>query len=133
MNYLARGGNPRRPATLRIIIGNVAHHRRHHCPSSSASSRNIVGLSRTAYILAMSDLAPDRAALESLLDFYVEACVNCALDEAPHDRFAAAAPRAPPPDPRPAPLQPALEAARSRRPLPPPAASPAEAAEDARE
>src|SRR3954453_18518873 len=91
MNYLARGGNPRRPATLRIIIGNVAHHRRHHCPSSSASSRNIVGLSRTAYILAMSDLAPDRAALESLLDFYAEAGVDCALDEAPHDRFAEAA------------------------------------------
>src|SRR4051812_44902469 len=81
----------------------------------------------------MSDLSPDRAALESLLDFYVEAGVDCALDEAPHDRFAEAARPAPPPEPSPAPFPPALEAAPSRRPLPPPPASPVEAAEDARE
>src|SRR4051794_21862743 len=129
MNYLARGGNPRRPATLRIIIGNVAHHRRHHCPSSSASSRNIVGLSRTAYILAMSDLAPDRAALESLLDFYAEAGVDCALDEAPHDRFAEAA--RPAPAQRPAALIP--DTAPSRPPLSPAPPPPAQAAQDARE
>jgi uracil-DNA glycosylase len=134
MNYLGCGSNPRRPtrsstsfdivATLRVIVGNVAHHR----PSSS---RNIVPLSRTAYILAMSDLAPDRAALESLLDFYAEAGVDCALDDAPHDRFAEGA--RPTPEPRPAALPPALEAAPSRRPLPPAPASPVEAAEDARE
>jgi uracil-DNA glycosylase len=134
MNYLACGSNPRRAdtsfdiaATLRVIVGNVAHHRP---SSSSASSRNIVGLSRTAYISGMSDLAPDRAALESLLDFYAEAGVDCALDEAPHDRFAEAARPAPA---QPRALPPALDTAPSRRPLPPAPASPVEAAEDARE
>ncbi|GGC62614.1 uracil-DNA glycosylase [Chelatococcus reniformis] len=41
----------------------------------------------------------DQAALEALLAFYVEAGIDCALDEAPHDRFAEpdAAPRAPAP------------------------------------
>ena len=79
----------------------------------------------------MSDLSADRAALESLLDFYAEAGVDCALDDAPHDRFAEAA--------RPAPAQrrarrpPIAEAAPSRRPLSPAPASPVEAAEDARE
>ncbi|HKH33448.1 MAG TPA: uracil-DNA glycosylase, partial [Beijerinckiaceae bacterium] len=57
----------------------------------------------------MADASPDRAALESLLDFYVEAGVDCALDEAPHDRFAEAA--------RPAPAAPVVE-----RPAPRPAA-----------
>ena len=142
MNYLARGGNPRRAdtsfdvlATLRVIVGNVAHHRRHFGPSSSASSRNIVGLSRTAYISGMSDLAPDRAALESLLDFYVEVGVDCALDAAPHDRFAEAARPAPAQRPAPPPVSPAplLDTAPSRRPLSPAPASPVEAAEDARE
>jgi len=108
---------------LRVIVGNVAHHR----PSSS---RNIVPLSRTAYILAMSDLSADRAALESLLDFYAEAGVDCALDDAPHDRFAEAARPAPAQRPAPAPI---AEAAPSRRPLSPASASPVEAAEDARE
>jgi len=78
----------------------------------------------------MSDLAPDRAALESLLDFYAEAGVDCALDEAPHDRFAEAARPAPA---QPRALPPALDTAPSRRPLPPAPASPVEAAEDARE
>jgi uracil-DNA glycosylase len=36
----------------------------------------------------MPDIAPDRAALVALLDFYVAAGVDCALDERPHDRFA---------------------------------------------
>src|SRR3712207_4212907 len=31
---------------------------------------------------------PDHAALQALLDFHVEAGVDCALDETPHDRFA---------------------------------------------
>jgi uracil-DNA glycosylase family 4 len=115
---------------LRVIVGNVAHHRRHHRPSSSASSRIIVGLSRTAYILTMSDLSADRAALESLLDFYAEAGIDCALDEAPHDRFAEAARPAPAQRPAPPPI---LDTAPSRRPLSPAPASPAEAAEDARE
>jgi DNA polymerase len=41
----------------------------------------------------MSDLSPDRAALQALLDFHVEAGVDLALDEAPHNRFAAAKPQ----------------------------------------
>ena len=36
---------------------------------------------------------PDRDALLALLDFHVEAGVDLALDETPHDRFAEAAPR----------------------------------------
>ena len=36
-------------------------------------------------------MRPDRAALQALLDFHVEAGVDCALDETPHDRFAEAA------------------------------------------
>src|SRR5215211_2364114 len=59
----------------------------------------------------------DPRALQSLLDYHVEAGVDCALDETPHDRFAedqaeaaarsAPAPRSPeeprPPVPAPAP------------------------------
>jgi uracil-DNA glycosylase family 4 len=84
----------------------------------------------------MADASPDRAALESLLDFYVEAGVDCALDEAPHDRFAEAARPAPaaPVVERPAPRPAALETAPSRRSFAPAAAaSPAAAAQDARE
>ncbi len=36
----------------------------------------------------MQDLPTDRDALQALLDFHVEAGVDIALDEAPHDRFA---------------------------------------------
>src|SRR3954465_5159027 len=48
----------------------------------------------------------DRDAAFALLDFYVEAGVDCALDEAPHDRFAEdqaepAHARSAPPAPRP--------------------------------
>ena len=56
------------------------------------------------HISAMAGL--DRSALTALLEFYAEAGVDCALDEAPHDRFAQAEPeanpipRAPPPPPR---------------------------------
>ncbi len=84
----------------------------------------------------MSDLSADRAALESLLDFYAEAGVDCALDDAPHDRFAEAARPAPAHRPAPPPVSPPPipDTAPSRRPLSPAApASPAEAAEDARE
>jgi DNA polymerase len=84
----------------------------------------------------MADASPDRAALESLLDFYVEAGVDCALDEAPHDRFAEAARPIPPPPPmeRAPPRPAALDPVPSRRSLAPAAAaSPAEAAQDARE
>jgi DNA polymerase len=84
----------------------------------------------------MADASLDCAALEALLDFYVEAGVDCALDEAPHDRFAEAARPAPAPPmaARPAPRPAALETVPSRRSLAPAAAaSPAEAAQDARE
>lgn len=44
----------------------------------------------------MQDLPSDRDALQALLDFHVEAGVDLALDETPHNRFAeAAAPAAP--------------------------------------
>jgi uracil-DNA glycosylase len=79
----------------------------------------------------MSDLSGHRAALESLLDFYAEAGVDCALDEAPHDRFAEAALPAPTPVQRVAPPTPPAEAS-TRRPSPVPV-SPGEAADDARE
>ena len=89
----------------------------------------------------MGDLSPDRAALVSLLDFYAEAGVDCALDEAPRDRFAEAE------RPRPAPARPAVQEtareaprnfARDLAPAPrsaPPQTvpSPDEAAADARE
>jgi uracil-DNA glycosylase family 4 len=74
----------------------------------------------------MGDLSPDRAALVSLLDFYAESGVDCALDEAPRDRLAEAARASPIPPP-------------GRPPIPAPArpspavASPEEAAADARE
>jgi uracil-DNA glycosylase family 4 len=81
----------------------------------------------------MADLPQDRAAVEALLEFYVEAGVDCALDDTPHDRFAEAL--------RPAPV--AIEQPRrgpapvgitpnSRSPSAAVAASPAEAAQDAR-
>lgn len=57
----------------------------------------------------MADFPSDRDALQALLDFHVEAGVDIALDETPHNRFeeakAAPAPRAPEPQreqPRPA-------------------------------
>jgi uracil-DNA glycosylase len=83
----------------------------------------------------MADASPDSAALESLLDFYVEAGVDCALDEMPHDRFAEAARPAPPPvAERPASRPAVLDAVPNRRSLAPAAAaSPSEAAHDARE
>jgi DNA polymerase len=80
----------------------------------------------------MGDLSPDRAALVSLLDFYAESGVDCALDEAPRDRFAEAErPRSAPP--RPAIQEAARDFARqpapASRPGPPQAvASPEEAA-----
>ena len=36
----------------------------------------------------MQDLPSDRDALQALLDFHVEAGVDLALDETPHNRFA---------------------------------------------
>src|SRR5688572_6859141 len=48
------------------------------------------------YLSDMSSHSPDRDALQALLDFHVEAGVDLALDETPHDRFAeGAAPPAP--------------------------------------
>ena len=41
-----------------------------------------------AYIDPMQDLPSDRDALQALLDFHVEAGVDLALDETPHNRFA---------------------------------------------
>ena len=64
------------------------------------------------HLARSSDLVRDRAALEALLDFHVEAGVDCALDETPHDRFAeASAPRR---RPRPAPPAPAPSSERRR-------------------
>ncbi|QFU15832.1 uracil-DNA glycosylase [Microvirga thermotolerans] len=89
----------------------------------------------------MADMPPDREALQALLDFHVEAGVDLALDEAPHDRFAEAA--SPPPQERPsdarAPAQrqsgtPAPPPATPARPLPMAAAgTPEDAAHLARE
>ena len=42
----------------------------------------------------MQDLPSDRDALQALLDFHVEAGVDLALDETPHNRFAESAPPA---------------------------------------
>jgi uracil-DNA glycosylase len=103
------------------------------CPSEPWPS--VVPESRTAYIVAMPAAAPDRAALESLLDFYVEAGIDCALDEAPHDRFADSARPAPPPASaeRLVPRPPVLDPIPSARPLPAATVSPEEAMHDARE
>jgi DNA polymerase len=86
----------------------------------------------------MGDLSSDRAALVSLLDFYAESGVDCALDEAPHDRFAEAQrpgtvhrPIAQE-SPREAVRDFVREAAPAPRPAPPATASPDEAAQDAR-
>src|SRR5690349_10998540 len=75
---------------------------------------------------SMAETSLDRAALVALLDFYVEAGVDCALDESPHDRFAndAAAPvgdaeaRQAVASPAPRPRHPLLERAPEPRPLP---------------
>src|SRR3954453_19932234 len=81
---------------------------------------------------------PDRAALEALLEFYVESGVDCLVDELPHDRFAEDGRRGP--VTRAAPLResPAerarVEAVPARRPLPGAAAAPPDViAETARE
>src|SRR3712207_1100587 len=89
----------------------------------------------------MLDTPPDRAALMALLEFYVEAGVDIALDELPRDRLAephevptapqtgesfAVPPPAPPRTPAAAPTVRRLEA----KALP---ASPDEAAQSARE
>lgn len=61
----------------------------------------------------MQDLPSDRDALQALLDFYVEAGVDLALDETPHNRFA---------EPKPEPAQakaPALKASPASAPSPP--------------
>lgn len=81
--------------------------------------------------MTMMAALPDHA-LQSLLDFYVESGVDCALDDAPHDWFAKATatptlssplpPSAPPLDPPPA----------QRRPLPIAPAPTGEIATDAR-
>lgn len=61
----------------------------------------------------MQDLPSDRDALQALLDFHVEAGVDLALDETPHNRFA---------EPKPEPAQakaPALKASPASAPSPP--------------
>ncbi|WP_112663246.1 uracil-DNA glycosylase [Microvirga flavescens] len=82
----------------------------------------------------MSDLVPDKAGLEAILDYYVEAGVDLALDEEPHDRFVETA--LPPPAPivrreEIAPREPAD--APPPRALPQAAVAPEEAAVQARE
>ncbi|MCB8820311.1 uracil-DNA glycosylase [Microvirga rosea] len=87
----------------------------------------------------MSDMPPDREALQALLDFHVEAGVDLALDETPHNRFAEQPPptapeRSLPAEPRTeAPRQPSAPATPAR-PLPKAAAgTPEDAAHLARE
>jgi len=84
----------------------------------------------TVYTSAMRAEGDERQALEALLEWYVEAGVDLAVDESPHDRFAAA------PPPEPAKFEPAA-AKSERRPIPTaiPAAPPAPdaAAGDARQ
>ena len=84
----------------------------------------------------------DRDAASALLDFYVGAGVDLALDETPHDRFAealarrdAAQARSPAPEPRPLPpLEPLMGKPEAVRPVPKAAtAAPEEAALAARE
>ncbi|MGF9756976.1 uracil-DNA glycosylase [Microvirga sp. 0TCS3.31] len=63
----------------------------------------------------MQDLPSDRDALQALLDFHVEAGVDLALDETPHNRFAepkaeSAQAKAPAPKASPAPSAPPLRA-----------------------
>ena len=88
-------------------------------------------------MIGMADASLDRAALETLLAFYVEAGVDCLVDEVPHDRFAET--RRPPVPPATAALErPAAPAsagtAPPRRALPGAAAAPPEViAESARE
>jgi uracil-DNA glycosylase len=82
----------------------------------------------------------ERRALEALIEWYVEAGVDLAVDETPHDRFAA--PLVPARDERPAdrPSARSLSAAPPRTraaapqasPIPPAAAVPGEAVDDAR-
>jgi uracil-DNA glycosylase family 4 len=82
----------------------------------------------------MADRSTERA-FESLLDFYVEAGVDCALDESPHDRFEEAV-RQPTVGPSPTRHSeaPRVTEPAPRLPLPKAAAAPAEAvASDARE
>lgn len=55
----------------------------------------------------MQDLPSDRDALQALLDFHVEAGVDLALDETPHNRFA---------EPAPAPAQPKPEEPKRQAP-----------------
>src|SRR5688500_14273212 len=85
---------------------------------------------------------PDRAASHALLDFYVEAGVDLALDETPHDRFAeglarrdAAQARSLAPEPRPLlPVEPLAGRPEAPRPVPKAATgAPEEAALAARE
>ncbi|AWM86289.1 uracil-DNA glycosylase [Microvirga sp. 17 mud 1-3] len=87
----------------------------------------------------MADMPPDREALQALLDFHVEAGVDLALDETPHNRFAEPAPA---PDRQPEPRSPSQRQAASpaappatpARPLPKAAAgTPDDAAHLARE
>jgi len=85
----------------------------------------------------MADMPPDREALQALLDFHVEAGVDLALDETPHNRFAEPAPDRRPEARSPAPRQaasPAAPPATPARPLPKAAAgTPDDAAHLARE
>jgi uracil-DNA glycosylase len=80
----------------------------------------------------MADFPSDRDVLHALLDFHVEAGVDLALDEVPHDRFAEAKPR--PPATEPQPEAPRAAASAAPRVLPAAAAgAPEDAALLARE
>ncbi len=78
----------------------------------------------------MPDLPADRDALQALLDFHVEAGVDLALDDRPHDRFADDKPLAEPPASPSAPRSPVPAAPSPPVPRPLPRAA-AGAPEDA--
>ncbi len=79
----------------------------------------------------MQELTDERRqALEALLEFYAEAGVDLAVDEAPHDRFAPPPKAEPQPEARPQAARPAI-AAVQRTPAAP--AAPDEAAGEARQ
>jgi len=87
----------------------------------------------TVYTGGMLEIADDRRrALAALLEWYGEAGVDLAVDEAPHDRFAPPAPAAAAPDPQPRQSSASSASRSSARPAAAPSAAPEEAANAAR-
>lgn len=87
----------------------------------------VVRIPRAAYKRSMLDGHLDRDALHALLDFHVEAGVDLALDETPHNRFAEPK-AAPPPAEAATPRMPAMPGREPERAPPPPRLLPMAAA-----